>query len=621
MGGLTRLILYMYVLLVACPIRYWAVEPHVDPTWRFALNYAAAHGLTTGVDTVFTTGPLAYLMFPEDTGNNLVRGLVFQAGLWLVLAVIFADLFFRGRFPVRNLVLFSFCFGLSAPIFWFNGFGVENLVLAGALLLMVLFRFRGSLVRYVGALALIGTLPLFKLTACMMGFAALAGFLIERAISLGRKALPLALLTAVLPVATGLGLCLWAIGSVSSVLSYLRGSLEVTGGYSSAMSLSGGALELASAFELVCLFAAILCVQSRRNLDAGRFYALFLAVPMFVAFKNGFVRQDMHILIFFCFMELAFSLVLLTVQVDKESAWRITPLVIISVLVWQNQVLSSSPRDIALTVGGVSSARALAGALRLDRLRQTLRSTLAAFPEPERLEPEILAVIGNSPVASLSPTFTNVAAAGLPISLYPVVQRYSAYTPYLDSLNAAWVRDKGTRFLVFDGSTIDERDAWAETPAMWLEIYRWYDTRLQGSRNLLFERRAAPRFARLEPISRLRVSFPVELRPPASHDGVFWTMKCGYSALGRVEKLLFRIPPIFVTIVERGGNNRRVRIIPELLVSPVAGNYWPGDPAQFAALLEHDSAPVFSVDKIVFGSEGMSAYSAGCDVEFLRLVR
>jgi hypothetical protein len=107
-----------------------------------------------------------------------------------------------------------------------------------------MFRFRYALVRYICALVLIGTLPLFKLTGCIMGFAALAGFLVERALALGRKAIPLAALTAVLPVATAFIACWWAIGSVSGLLRYLRGSVEMMGGYSSAMSLSGPALQI-----------------------------------------------------------------------------------------------------------------------------------------------------------------------------------------------------------------------------------------------------------------------------------------------------------------------------------------------------------------------------------------
>ena len=83
-------------------------------------------------------------------------------------------------FALRNLALFSFCFGLAAPLFWFNFLGTENLMLAGALILMLIFHLRGGLTRYVAALVLVGLLPLFKLTAGMVGIAALAGFLFER---------------------------------------------------------------------------------------------------------------------------------------------------------------------------------------------------------------------------------------------------------------------------------------------------------------------------------------------------------------------------------------------------------------------------------------------------------
>jgi hypothetical protein len=381
-------------------------------------------------------------------------------------------------------------------------------------------------------------------------------------------------------------------------------------------------VELVSAFEAVALLGVLLWVQARRNSDTALFYALLLAAPVFIAFKNGFVRQDMHIIIFFCFMELALALVLLTVQMDRERAWRVAPLILLSVLIWQDQVFGSSARFTVETASGLSSARAVHAALQPGRLRQRLHAYgLRAFPESERLEPELVQAIGDSPVASLSASFTNLAAAGLRVSLYPVIQRYSAFTPRLDKLNAGWVRDKGPKFLVFDGDSIDERDPWAETPAMWLEIYRWYDARLLGSTDLLFERRAVPRFGRLEPVSHFKAGFPLELRPPASHEPLFWTMSCGYSALGRIEKLLFRVPGTFVSVVERGGHSRRVRVMPEVLVSPVPGNYWPGDLAQFASVFKPDPTPDFAVDKIVFDGFGMSAYSAACEVEFLRTAR
>jgi hypothetical protein len=204
------------------------------------------------------------------------------------------------------------------------------------------------------------------------------------------------------------------------------------------------------------------------------------------------------------------------------------------------------------------------------------------------------------------------------VSLYPVVERYSAYTPYLDRLNAAWTRDKGPKFLVFDGLSIDEREAWAETPAMWLDIYRWYDTRFLGPRNLLLQRRDAPRFTSLETVSRFRATLRDELRLPASRDPVFWTMNCAQSVRGSLQRSMFRVPTVSANIHESGGVNRSGRIIPEVLVSPVLGNYLPGTLTQFAAVFSPDGNPSYSVDRITFEGPGIASYSSSCEVEILR---
>src|SRR5579863_2444086 len=99
---LARIAMYGYVVLIASPVRHWPLENGEDPTWRFALNYAAAQGSAVASQTVFTMGRLGYLPFPQNVGSNLEHGLLFQLGLWLVLATIFADIFFRAGFRLRN---------------------------------------------------------------------------------------------------------------------------------------------------------------------------------------------------------------------------------------------------------------------------------------------------------------------------------------------------------------------------------------------------------------------------------------------------------------------------------------------------------------------------------------
>ena len=619
--NLMRIALYLYVVLAACPIRYWPLESGIDETWRFALNYARAQGLTPGIDTVFTSGPLGYLIFPQHIGGNLALALLFQAGLWLALAAIFADVFFRAVFPLRNLALFSFCFGLAAPLFWFDYLGLENLMLSGALILIVMFHFFGSWTRYLSALALVGLLPFFKLTAAMIGITALAGYLVERVIRGRWKALPVAMLTAVVPAAVAGTVCLWVMPSAGAVMNYLSGSAELISGFSAALSMAGPGIDMVSALEAITVFGILLWLQAGDNASTARFYVLLLALPLFVSFKHGFVRHDgEHATNLFCFVALSLALVSLTLKLDAKTVRKVAPLVIIFVIIWQDNVVRPKPRSALAQSSGAQAARMLWGALHFNHLQQRLDSSVAEYPEASRIEPELVNLIGDSPVASLSSNFTNLAAAHMRLKIYPVVQRYAAFTPYLDGLNAAWIRDKGPRFLVFDGQSIDDRDPWAETPAMWLEIYRWYGVRLLGSRNLLLERRATPRFTALETISRFRLAFPGELRLQVSRDAVFWTMKCGHSIRGRLQKLLFRVPGVFMSVHETGGVTRSARIIPEVLVSPVMGNYLPGDLEQFAAVFQSDNDQGYSVDQLVFESSGAASYSRTCEVELLRPV-
>ena len=495
-GKLVRIALYVYVVLIASPIRYWPLESGVDPSWRFALNYASAQGSAVASETVFTMGPLSYLTSPQHVGGNLAHGLLFQAGLWLILATIFADTFFRAGFPLRNLALFSFCLALETPLFWFDSMATTNLMLTGALILIVVFHLRGSLARYLAALALVGLLPMFKLSGALIGLTALMGFLVERVIHRRWKALTEATVTVVVPAAVATAVCFCVMPSVQSVLNYLRGSAEIIGGYSAAMSLVGSNKGLVSALEAAAVLVVLLGLLAASAPRLARFYVLLLAIPLFVSFKHGFVRQDVHVINFFCFVALALALVSLTVNLDKAGASRVVPLALLFFIIWQDNVSSGSVQD---HPSGATAAWMLWGALRFDQLKQRLDSSTEAFPEDSRIEPELVNLIGDSPVASLSVNFTNVAASHMRLKLYPVVQRYSAYTPYLDGLNAAWIRDHGPRFLVFDGKSIDGRDPWAETPAMWLEVYRWYDARLLGPRNLLLERRAGPRFTALKP--------------------------------------------------------------------------------------------------------------------------
>lgn len=616
-----RALLFLYLVLVVCPVRYWAIGNDWDNTWVFALNYAAAQGLAHGRDVVWNTGPLGHLVFPQDIGSNLSQALVFQTALWLMLIAVLADLCFRSGILLRNLAPFSIMFGLSAPLFWFNRVGLENLLLAAALILLVVNRWRGGMARYVAALVFIGLTPLIKLTATIIGAGALAGFLVERAIALRRHVWPLVALAVVIPLAVT-GLVWWlTVPSLDALSTYLHANMDIAGTYSVAMSYPGPRIELVVAMGTTALLGGLLALEAFDNPRAAIFLGLLLAIPMFVSFKHGFVRHDIHFINFVCFVALAIGLFFL--QPEGSARGRLTRLALVLpfLILWQEFV----PRHL-----GYRAAAAESSGLRATRLAwralsgfASLRAELHAeaergFPPERLLERDIRTIIGDAPVASLSVVFAGAALDGLNLQLYPMVQRMGAYTPYLDQLNATWFRERGPRFLVFDGLTIDDRQVWAETPQTWLEIYRWYDTRVLGSRNVLLERRAEPRFQSLERIGGFPLPPTRRLAFPPSSAPIFWSMHCDLSTTGALAKLLYRVPEVTVESAGHSEARGQFRVIMDVLQTPVMGSLLPTTLTELAELLS-GGTPTYSVSGLTFGGKGFDSYSFPCQIELWRI--
>ena len=161
---------------------------------------------------------------------------------------------------------------------------------------------------------------------------------------------------------------------------------------------------------------------------------------------------------------------------------------------------------------------------------------------------------------------------------------------------------------------------------MWLEIYRWYNTRRLGTRGILLEHRAAPRFERLVSIGQQSVQLSDGLALPASAEPSFWTMKCASSLTGSLRKSFFRVPEVSIQTEDPQTKDpltgsTAYRVLVELLQSPVLGRSLPSNLKELASLLDPNGEPEPRIQKVYFGGPGLSSYSSTCSVEFLAAVR
>jgi hypothetical protein len=412
----------------------------------------------------------------------------------------------------------------------------------------------------------------------------------------------------------GLGICL---PSLHAAAQYIRGSIDIVRGYSAAMSGEGDPFELLGVLQCLMGIGAFLFIKARSSRPAAWFLVALLFLPLVLSVKHGFVRQDDHVLNFFCFAAVALGVSSLVLPFDRSRTG-------VAALVLLHFAALSVPQLFgrvgmglaAVEVAGMRGPWLAWRALQLNDLRGSLKVEAGAWP-PARLEPEVRALIGDAPVASLSVSYSGAMSDNLNLQLYPVLQRYSAYTQSLDGRNAAWVSEKGPRFLVFDGSSIDGRHPWAETPAMWLEIYRWYDTRLLGERNLLLERRSAPRFQTLKSKGHAIIPVAGGIEVPVLEEAQFWRMECGVSLSGKLQETFFRIPSVAMEVSNSTGSRKSFRVLLAVLASPVLASYMPGDLVELASLLDRSANPPPLVSRIDFSGRGLSSYNSACDVEFL----
>lgn len=616
MRSVARVALFFYVLIVLAPFSFVPLSPSVDRTWEFALNWGAAHGLDLGKDLIWTTGPLWYLAFPLDIGNNLSQALAFQWIEWMVLAAIFADLFFRCGFALGNLAAFAVFFGLSAPLYSPSS-GPENRLVAAALVLLIAARWRGGRFRYLAALILAGLAPLIKLTGGMLIGGAILGFVADDVYRRRTKAWPEIALAATVPAGVAMIICLITIPSFASLLRYVKGSWEITSGYNAGMSIAGAMGDWGGAALMVAWIGVLLYAGSRANAGLGPFFALLLTLPLFLSFKHSFVRQDGHVVNFFCFAGLALGLISLAMSTDGRRIGVVMAILGLYAVTWFEYVPTRIGPGAFAMVDGVDEMERVWQALNPGKLRETLRaSSQAAFPAEERLEPELRGIVGDAPVGEMSLIYSSAFVDGLNLKLFPVVQRYTAYTGYLDRLNAAWLRDLGPRFLIADWEAIDGRNPYAETPAMWLEAYRWYDARKMGSRHLLLERRAGPRFSELRPVLKFDAPLNLSIELTTDRTPEFWSLSCGYRTVGWFRKVLLRVAP--VTMFADGESAGRVPM--EVLNSPMMWNPMPGSLAELGELFEASNLPRAAARPVSFGNvsfagPGAVNYGPVCRVE------
>ncbi|NEP60477.1 MAG: hypothetical protein F6K31_26320, partial [Symploca sp. SIO2G7] len=414
-----------------------------------------------------------------------------------------------------------------------------------------------------------------------------------------------------------LSLLITVLASEPSLLAFITTSLEVSSGYSSAMSAVASPWEVRCALLGVVIVLALLSVLAREN-SLG--FSLSLAFLLWLTFKHGFVRQDGHVLIFIFSLPLIVSLIIAKAQTIRlaKFAYLVHAYALAMILVYCFvpkpfgqplnhlsgifKILNPKP---AVLVSKTSS---------LLNLNQVKEQTIAASLNnlaAVKLPDNVLALLQDKQI-DIVPTETSlVAANNLNWKPRPIFQSYVAFKTSLDNANLNSLVTQPRDYLLYQFTTIDGRHPFFDEPATFFHMMCNYQLSpaIPG-----FVKDAPPTIAQLMileqrqssicPTSLAKEKFTIPWQAAqalATRDDsiVRAAVKIKYSLFGKIYKTLFRSPPVSIKVTYEDGGELGYRIIPENADNGIVISHLPRDANEFLPFFQAlDSAQGQLVGKV-----------------------
>lgn len=568
----------------------------IDQSWKMALNEAWAKGISFA-HVVFSYGPYAFLSTGQYDPNTYTALLLSSVFLGVVL---FLVLCYIG--PGSRGVFGLFIFPVSLIASAYTGAGDVRFYCFAFLLLAAAARVPQRNLVDVERPVLLGMPVVLNLASFALGLICLvkATYAVEvSAVGIlsvsvlyanGRR---LMAATIVLSFLSGLALFwLMAGQSLAQLPRFFINQEQVAAGYGEAMSFGGSLLPPA----LFLLSAVSLAMAVKRDLRPPTVpkcaVAIGLAATLFLAFKEGFVRQDTSHA-----MEAAEAMLMLPWcwQFDRINFWRKPHTAVAAIAV----IVSAAMYPHALGVG--AKARDVAQLLHCsdqgpsvcpmhgDWLERTYDLALARI----RAQVPLPRVQGSVDVYTLGQSLA--IAYGYRWDPRPVIQSYSAYTPVLARMNADHlIGPEAPQAVLFSLEPIDGRlPTFADGPSwpILLSEYRpkWVagqPTASAGSVIVCLRRK--PDWQRISvigtPVLERKAELGYRVDLPQSDDVLFAKIDIRQNALGRLADLLLKGPRLRINFLFRDGHVEQYRFIPGMaragfIISPVVI-----DTTQFAAL-------------------------------------
>jgi len=580
------------------------------------MNEAVARRLSFGKTIVFTYGPYASICtrtYSPATDLRMLSGSAFLAFSYLSALLYLADR--ANRYAILGLLVLLATFG-----------NPEMLLLSYSLLLLACVvrhlnpvtgreSVRLKSRRLLAALIMWSTLGLLPLVKGSLLLPYLAGVAIPSGLLWHHSRRWQAVSVLLIPPAASATLWIIAGQRLSDIPAFLDGTLQLTSGYTEAMSTSWVIVPniVGDGFVLLFIALALLACQSivcsqRINSSSRRLLGLAAAALLFVTFKHGFIA---------------------VVNVSSAFATA-TVLIMILWLLAENRVLTWLLAMAFVTTAGTSvvrdgvllqevhnkfglhatwgGAQGPADILRFcaeralgSYFRTTIGSTISTYSEAwrgihsrvsgadsliTRFEKAKSAIVGDRALPALGGSAdiygyeqSILLASDNDWNPRPIIQSYSAYTPALARWNEAHLRDLNSpEWVFFEIQTIGGRLPSLDDGASWPALLDNYTYVSYDGRIVLLRRKNAVRArTSYELTYEQTCEIGKQVTLPARGGILFAEVHLTPTRLGRMLAALFNPPQLRIKLVLADGRDKTFRIISGMmetgfLLSPLVNN-------------------------------------------------
>ncbi|MBB4255279.1 hypothetical protein [Rhizobium sp. BK008] len=568
------LLLFVSLYLKFQPLALHPVRSGLDPSWQAALAYGVEHHLLFGTDLVFTGGPLSSLYTQQFEPITAFAVAIISLGIVAFVALALGLLFSASGnvlSMISGWVLVSICM-IS-----------KDTLLLLVPLLGALYGFendskRGLPVTIAGAY-LSGILALAKFSTFPVSILAM---LLLDVVAVRRRRVPLHFLVMVAGLYTGLFI---SGQPLAQLPAFLVASLQVSGGYSSAMSLSVFVADLAIWLAIAAVFIVVLLRDAASR--AGSIpYDILIARPLviagflFIAFKAGLVRHDLHTLISWS----ALAMVITAVGFSASyvgTRWKklLIPMACVCIMpsyaalyVAYKMLPSENIRTLPQQISeGLVRGREFLfqPTVWLDKLKGENAASLAAIRQKTPL-PAL-----NGSVDIIQSEQSDVIGNGLDYRPRPTVQEYTSYTPELiERVRAFYDGPEAPEYLIMAPGSIDGRHPASAEGALWPLFFARYEPFIETDRQIILRKRPTAVSGVKKQDIEVQTELGQDVQLPKTDNPIMIAVDMRPTLLGRLAELIYRPPMSEISVNYSDGSTGVYRLIPGMagdgfLVSPL----------------------------------------------------